>query len=232
MGIAIVILVIAIIGFIVTVTSSNSPTIPREQAAAELAKGDEKLKERLLGADRSEWLDIVFKEREELLKLQETELYSKYGSPSKILELLMHGTINDRVYVFEETSTILIKGVPYNFSEILDFELTDENRIIYTNSRSTTKTATGSMIGRAVVGGALLGGVGAVIGGATAKRDTETYGESFERHDYTIHIMLDNLSNPRLNIHIELAYPEELVRDFVSVLTIICNRNNQSINLK
>ena len=39
---------------------------------------------------------------------------------------------------------------------------------------SKTKTNTGSMVGRSIVGGALFGPVGAVLGGATAKKKTKT----------------------------------------------------------
>ena len=35
-----------------------------------------------------------------------------------------------------------------------------------------TKTNMGSMIGRSVAGGLLFGGVGAIVGGSTAKKDT------------------------------------------------------------
>jgi len=38
---------------------------------------------------------------------------------------------------------------------------------------STSKANTGNMIGRAVVGGILIGGVGAVIGGLSAKRESD-----------------------------------------------------------
>lgn len=43
-----------------------------------------------------------------------------------------------------------------------------------TNLDSKTKTSTGSAIGRGIVGGALLGPAGAIIGAGTAKKKTTT----------------------------------------------------------
>lgn len=43
-----------------------------------------------------------------------------------------------------------------------------------TNLNSKTKTSTGSAVGRGLVGGALLGPVGAIIGAGTAKKKTVT----------------------------------------------------------
>ena len=89
--------------------------------------------------------------------------YSDNGFSSGNLKLVL---------VKESTSQILLNDNLYNFDDIIDFSLLDKQTVIQHHSGSTaeTNTSTGSMIGRAVVGGVLTGGVGAAIGAATAKK--------------------------------------------------------------
>ena len=67
---------------------------------------------------------------------------------------------------------------------------------------TVSKTSTGSMLGRALVGGVLLGPVGAVVGGATAKRKTEatpvykTVYKDEVKIKYVVQITVNDLNNP------------------------------------
>ena len=61
-----------------------------------------------------------------------------------------------------------LEPVVFSFSEI------EEYRIEVSGQETITKTKGG--LGRAVVGGALFGGVGAVVGASTAKTETKTTG--------------------------------------------------------
>lgn len=77
-----------------------------------------------------------------------------------------------------EVSNSDVKIVIFPVAEILSLEVVEDGETV---SHSTTtggggeiKTSSGSMLGRAIVGGVLLGGVGAIIGGATARKTTTT----------------------------------------------------------
>lgn len=61
--------------------------------------------------------------------------------------------------MFDASSTIIINGKTYPFNDILDFEVesVSQGGQIY-----ATKTSTGRMVGRGIVGCLLLGGVGAI----------------------------------------------------------------------
>ena len=93
-------------------------------------------------------------------------------------------------------------------SEILSIEVVEDG---HTVSQSTTtgkteeKTSNASMLGRAVVGGILLGGAGAVIGGATAKKTgntAETTNTTTKDmvNSITLKLLLNNTSTPLLSI--------------------------------
>ncbi len=63
------------------------------------------------------------------------------------------------------------------------------------------------MLGRAVVGGLIAGGAGAIIGGATAKQNTSTtsvinQGTDVTRHNYTVWISVQDIANPMIQIPI------------------------------
>lgn len=80
--------------------------------------------------------------------------------------------IKSRVLIYEQSSVIIINSKKYEFSDILGYSLVDDaTSETITTSVGTAKTSTGSMIGRAVVGGVLTGGLGAVAGAATAKKE-------------------------------------------------------------
>ena len=85
-------------------------------------------------------------------------------------------------WVFEETKKVVIfthdfdsKKI-YSFSDILryDYKCEEEETIIPASNETTytTETSAKSLAGRALVGAAIAGPLGAVIGGATAKRKT------------------------------------------------------------
>lgn len=58
-----------------------------------------------------------------------------------------------------------VNPIIYKFSDVVSFELIEDGE---------TVTETKGGLGRAIVGGALFGGVGAVVGGVTGKRKSET----------------------------------------------------------
>ena len=80
------------------------------------------------------------------------------------------------------------------------------------------------MIGRAAVGGVLFGGAGAVIGGATAKRDIyNSCSSSSVNHDYSVIITVNNITHP--NETVKLGDDEETLNKITSTLTVILHNN-------
>ena len=131
--------------------------------------------------------------------------------------------------VFEDASVLVIDDKVYPFTDILSFTLTDNEKTIVSESKSETKTDTGNMIGRAVIGGIALGGVGAIIGGTTAKSRTITSEyETSKSHDYVVSVIVNSLSKPV--IQMKLYSDTKKVQIITSILSVIIHRNNLSSN--
>jgi len=80
------------------------------------------------------------------------------------------------------------------------------------------------MAKRAVVGGVLLGGAGALAGSVTAKRDgTILQEEDNIIHNYTVLVNIDSLSNPI--VQLQCASNRLLADEIVGLLNVIINRN-------
>jgi hypothetical protein len=73
-----------------------------------------------------------------------------------------------------------------SFSDIISAE-------IHENGVSVTQTSSSSVVGRAVVGGLLLGGVGAIIGGLSAKKESNSISK-VDRIE--LRITVNDLSDP------------------------------------
>ena len=89
---------------------------------------------------------------------------------------------------------------------------------------SSTTTSNASALGRAVVGAALGGVAGAVIGGATAKQKTE-YQQGIDKtiHDYTVNINVNRLSEPLVKLHI--GENEDIANEVAALINAIVVRN-------
>lgn len=107
-----------------------------------------------------------------------------------------------------EVSNSDVKIVVFPVTEILSLEVIEDGQTV---SHSTTtgggeiKTSTGSMLGRAVVGGVLLGGVGAIIGGSTARKTTTseavTHTNTVENvNDIKLKMLVNNTTKPLISI--------------------------------
>ena len=77
-------------------------------------------------------------------------------------------------------------SVVFKFSDIVDFEISENGHTI-----AETKTKGGSGVGRAVVGGALFGPAGALVG-ATTKKKKATTTEKQVLDSMCVRIFLDN----------------------------------------
>lgn len=148
-------------------------------------------------------------ENEAIFLNWKNEIILKYGEPT--LEINQGFNSGDYlILVFDQARKIVIHQNEYDYSDILDFSV--DGRPSY-----TTTTSTGSMIGRGIVGGIVFGGVGALAGAATSKKNTTS-----EIRSYSIAIYLKNIQKP---VEDFLAFKLETAQQVEGVLRIIIDSN-------
>lgn len=184
---------------------------------------EEKEKQRLLQ------IEIIKNEHNKYV----SKLVCKYGNRDKVIKLCTNNP--DEIFeimVFSESKHIVIGDTEFLFQDIIDCTVNDnakETETVQTykgDSIASTKTNTGSMIGRSVVGGLLLGDVGAIIGGSTASKqtiiqhgtDTSIHNKHIE-HDYTIAITVRDVANPV--IYINVGSNTQLKDEISSLMKVI-----------
>lgn len=93
-------------------------------------------------------------------------------------------TFNGYILVngFKEPSYRLVNVIDLN--KVIDIELREDNDIV-------TKVSTASVVARGVVGGMLAGGIGTIVGGATAKSKS-----SSSLKEISIRFKLSDMNNP------------------------------------
>lgn len=104
----------------------------------------------------------------------------------------------------------------YNYEDLVDFELLENG----------TSVAKGGL-GRAVVGGLLLGGVGAIVGGVTGSKKSQNICNSM-----IIKVTVQDLSNPAINVQLiaggiktnSILYQQatNMAQEALSVFQVIC----------
>lgn len=151
------------------------------------------------------------------------ELTEKYGQIDKEI-VLSENNIKNAILAFSKTSRIWLAGNDLPMSCVLSCSLSDNSKIIKGRATIQSKTNTGDMAKRAVVGGVLLGGAGALAGSVTAKRDgTILQEEDNIIHNYTVLVNIDSLSNPI--VQLQCASNRLLADEIVGLLNVIINRN-------
>ena len=179
---------------------------------------------------REELRAKAIKQAEEEYTAAISELENKYG---KITTSFLLG-FNDKktshyIYFFEDKEVISLSDEIIHFKDILEFTLNDDTKTIMTNSTyiSETKTNTGSLLGRAAVGGILLGGVGAIAGASSAKQTTTTtpmgVTTTTQLHKYTIYLNINDLANPIREIPI--GSDTKKAQTIANIFNVILNRN-------
>lgn len=109
----------------------------------------------------------------------------------------------------------------YNFDDIVGFELLEDGD-------SITKGG----IGRAIVGGALLGGVGAIVGGVTGKKKTKSVVNSLrvkitvnDTSKPTIYVNLLNSKTKTNSFIYKVSYTS--AQEILSMLSVITENQNE-----
>lgn len=188
----------------------------------------------------SEYNKIVLAAKDEMSRRREEKsaqekkkrnehIEALYGKDRKTIDFSKK-SYTRQIIVSEEKELIRICEKDLKFSDILNFKVTDDSKDIYTPAKYETKTDTGSMLGRAVVGGILTGGVGAVIGGTTAKKEIVQTSEQVHRisHDYRIYVYINNLDESQLEIR--LYSDVKTTEKIAGVLTYVLNKNEEKKN--
>ena len=222
LNILINITVIALIVFLIISISKYADEKEAEKIAEKKRAAYEKEKER-----QQEEMRI-----ENLYKTQLDAKKSIYGLCSADITIGDDPHVfENHLYVFENTSTVVLRGEKIEFSKILGYSLNDDSTQITQNHNgyeSVTKTSTGNMLGRAVVGGVLLGTVGALAGATTAKKETTTTptinsSTSVTLHHYIVYLNIDDLSNPTREI--DLGSDTNKAHHIANLFNVIIQRN-------
>lgn len=143
--------------------------------------------------EKNDKLKEEYEQEKEQLIDQYGELTREFNFPSD--DLFKVPKVSESVFVFEKSKKIIINNDCYDFADIVECRLIDK---LQGETILTTRTSTGSMLGRAVVGGVLTGGVGAVIGAATAKQ--KTIAKPTGNNDFEIMLSVNSIKNPIVKI--------------------------------
>lgn len=130
--------------------------------------------------------------------LRTASLDAQFGECVKNIENY-YSDISIRVY--DKSCVVAVNGQVFEFKDLISCNIVDNAN----GATISTSADSGNMIGRAIVGGAIAGPVGAAIGGGTAKRS----GEVEIVHKYVVCLYLRNLQTPSIQIdsgiHFDLA---------------------------
>lgn len=153
------------------------------------------------------------------------DIKAKYGEPVRIIPIESYDddliSQHNDILVFPKTKTIIIGKNEYSYSDILGCALIDNNPQTLTSGQvTTTKVNTGSMVGRAVVGGLTLGVAGAVVGALTASKETSSETTDTNHFGmYDIKINVKSITNPTLVLN--LYNKKDLAEEIYSLLQAI-----------
>lgn len=209
--------VMAVIGVIAGIAENNKKEKENQEKAQQKKKDEE--------------YQLQLAEQKEIEKEKKyNELTAMISSPNKVIEY----DYDHYIMVNESTSQIILNEHIYNFKDIINYTMSDNATMIQKHSggeiSSTSSTDTGSMLGRAVVGGVLAGGVGAAIGGSTAKREIKssvapTTTTSSTIHNYLIVVTVNSLSNPIERL--ELGKDGHNTDEICALLSVIISRKQK-----
>ena len=197
------------------------------------------------GMSKSEWLRQqgaearrkaeALKEKQNKLKMFDEQNGGATSSFHSVLPDYSNREVDIRVYEKTQYVAILYNQVVVTvipFNSIISYRESEQRETILDNAITTTTTNTGSMIGRGVVGGVLLGGVGALAGAATAKQSSETeFGSQKEFKSQFLSLTLNSLSTPNLTFYFGTDLIPQQAADYrkaISIFDIIIARNKAS----
>lgn len=129
------------------------------------------------------------------------QLIDKYGPITRIISNNLYNDdfiMNyDEIFVFEKPKKIIFRNKEYDFTDILSCSMYDENHKDIPPTQ-VTRTNTGSMLGRAAVGGLTLGVAGAVVGAMTAKTESTSNEDTSYISSYVVKIGIKSIEKPTM----------------------------------
>lgn len=162
----------------------------------------------------------LYEEKKQAVQSKCDELVVKYGECDQHIIVGNELNIDEHILVFGKSKKIKLLDKEVGFSDILGVQLSDSPTVIKGQIHSVTKTSGSSMVKRAVVGDVLLGGAGAVIGGATAKKNTTTTQDpDVVKHDYTVIVNIRDIKSPIVRVNV--GGNGKLANDLVALFNVI-----------
>ena len=129
------------------------------------------------------------------------QLIDKYGPITRIISNNLYNDdfimIYDEIFVFEKPKKIVFGKKECDFTDILSCCMYDENHKDIPPTQ-VTRTNTGSMLGRAAVGGLTLGLAGAVVGAMTAKTESTSNDDTSYISSYVVKIGIKSIEKPTM----------------------------------
>lgn len=176
------------------------------------------------------------KNKKEKTGQERDQLRSKFGTYTS--ECLYDSFYDDGGIILAnlDEDKILIGKVTYKISHIEKCVTSFTSSKAHTtySEKQVITTNTGSTIGRAVVGGVLAGGVGAVIGGSTAQKEIKTVRTphtTYSAASYCVNVDIKGL-NIRPLVRANNAEEAEKVCDFINDMVASLNRAKEELQQK
>lgn len=156
-------------------------------------------------------------------------LEQQYGKSDIVIPISDDLKIESQVISFSGSGKIYIIGNIYNMKDVLDFQIMNNSFLQQGDKEYHSSANLGSALGRALVGGVLTGGVGAVIGGTTGKRTTTERKIEDDKivHDYSVIISLNDFKTPSVLLKIN---NDKVLADLNGLFNTILLRNKTSKN--
>ena len=206
----------ALVGFFVLIAVVGITANKQEKEAAEkraLRRRQEEARQR-----------AKLEEKKKIYDSSKQKLIDKYGQPDKTI-VLGEYDLTKEIMAFGMINRIWLLGRDLPMGDILSCSFSDDQHIKKGEVTCETKTNTSNMAKRAVVGAVISGSTGAVIGGATAKKETIVkQGNDRIIHNYTVIVNVNSLSNPI--VRIPLGEDGKTVNEIVGLLNVIVSRRN------
>lgn len=145
--------------------------------------------------------------KEHKYNIAKNELFARNGEPCKTIVISESRfdlfNINNELIVFDKAKKLWLCGHEISIDDINSFAIDDESVIQKGQVTAVTSTDTSSLASRSIAGALIGGEAGAIIGGATAKKQTVLKQENDKIiHDYALVVNICDINNPMLLIKI------------------------------
>lgn len=152
-------------------------------------------------------------------------LIVKYGRPDKVI-IIEETNLQKEILAFGNVNRVWIVGKDLPMFDVISCTFTDNSTLVRGETTYNTETNNRNMVKRAFIGQFFFGGIAASIGGNTAQKTTTSTSECDEiRHDYTIIINVNSLSDPIIRIHV--GDDGVKVNEIIGLMNVIIGRNKR-----